>query len=236
MRPVFEDDTGHARILKGAWPAHPETVFALKAAAGYAMFDSLSEQGRVLLVEHVSDACYLEALSRHCARTGRSALDGSVEVVPCGGAAVCGYLASLLMAENRRPLILFDGTDAARLRRHGLVRDLLDEGDSSIVLLDEALGWSGHDVCLEDLFGESIVLEGLGSSTGIRLTLSEDGPQASLVGRIESAAGAANITLPRSWRLSAALAVASSPASLPDDILDSASLLFTKLAGDGKGR
>lgn len=236
VRPVFEDDTGHARILKGSWPAHPETVFALKAAAGYAMFDSLTEQGRSLLVEHVSDACYLEALSRHCARTGRSALDGSIEVVPCGGAAVCGYLASLLMAENRRPLILFDGTDTARLRRHGLVTELLDEGDSSIVLLDEALGWSGHDVCLEDLFGERIILEGLGSATGIRLSLGEDGHQASLVGRIESAAVAANIMLPRSWRLSTALEVTSSQASLPDDVLDSASLLFTKLAGDGKGR
>ena len=105
-----------------------------------------------------------------------------------------------------------------------------------MVLLDEALGWSGHDVCLEDLFGESLILEGLASATGIRLSLGDDGHQASLVGRIESAAVAANITLPRSWRLSTALAVTSSQDSLPDDVLDSASLLFTQLAGDGKAR
>ncbi len=236
VRPVFEDDTGHARIIKDSWPAHPETVFALKAAAGYAMFDSLAEQDRSLLVEQVSDACYLEALSRHCARTGRSALDTSIEVVPCGGAAVCGYLASLLMAENRRPLILFDGTDTARLRRHGLVKELLEEGDSAIVLLDEALGWSGHDMCLEDLFGEDIILEALGNATGISLSLADDGPQAGLVDRIESAAVTANISLPRSWRLSTALAVTLSQAPLPDDVLDSASLLFTKLAGDDTER
>ncbi len=236
VRPVFEEDNGRARILKGSWPAHPETVFALKAAAGYAMFDSLAQRGRALLVEQVSDACYLEALSRHCGRTGRSALDDSVDVVPCGGAAVCGYLASLLMAEHRRPLILFDGTDAGRLRRHGLVKGLLDEGDSSIVLLDEALGWSGHDMCLEDLFGESIILECLGTATGIRLSLAHDADRASLVGRIESAAATANIALPRSWRLDTALTVTLSQVSLPDDVLDSASLLFTKLAGDDQGQ
>ena len=232
VRPVFEEDNGRARILKGSWPAHPETVFALKAAAGYAMFDSLAEDGRALLVEQVSDACYLEVLSRHCGRSGRSTLSDSVDVVPCGGATVCGYLASLLMAERRRPLILFDGADAARLRRHGLVKGLLEEGDSSIVLLDDALGWSGHNMCLEDIFGERIILEALGNATGIRLSLAGDAHQASLVGRIESAAEAANISLPRSWRLDTALTVTQSQAPLPDDVLDSASLLFTKLAGD----
>ena len=236
VRPVYEDETGHARILKGAWPAHRDTVFALKAAAGHAMFDGFIKHSRTLLVENVSDVCYLQVLSQQCSATGRTSLCATLQIVPCGGAAACGYLASLLMAEDRHPVILFDGSDAGRVRRNALVKELVDRQDPAIVLLDEALNWSGHDIRLEDLFGDRVILEGLESATG--LSLSPEAPDhgnASLVQRIEIAADEAAVELPASWRLSVALSLISAWASrntnLPDDVLDAASLLFEALAG-----
>ncbi len=236
VRPVYEDETGHARILRGAWPPHRETLFALKAAAGHAMFDGLIEYSRTLLVENVSDVCYLQVLSQQCSATGRTALCDTVRIVPCGGAAACGYLASLLMAEDRHPVILFDGSDVGRVRRNALVMELVDRQDPAIVLLDEALNWSGHDMRLEDLFGDHVILEGLESATG--LSLSPEAPDhrnASLVQRIEIAAEEADVELPASWRLSTALSLISAWAfrntNLPDDVLDAASLLFEALAG-----
>ena len=219
VRPVHEDATGHARVVTGAWPPHRETVFVLQAAAGYAMFEGLFDRPGALLVEDVSDFCYLQALSQRCAATGRTALPDAIRIVPCGGAAACAYLASLLVAEDRRPVVLLGGTDAGRLRRIALVNELLERDDRSIVLLDEALNWSGHDIRIEDMFGDRIILDGLEKATGLRPAPERcDG---SLVERIERAA-----ELPAGWRLSTALSVTSSAAALPDDLLETAARLF----------
>ncbi len=226
VRPVYEDETGHARILEGAWPRHRDTVFALRAAAGHALFAGVLDREAPVIVEDVSDVTYLQALSQQCSASGRSALGDATRIVPAGGAAAAACLASLFMAEHRRPVILFGGTDAARLSRHALVRALLDNGDAAIVLLDEALGWAGHDLSLEDVVGESIVLAGLERATGLALSPgSGERDNAGLVERI----GAAGVDLPSSWRLSTALSIAESRVAFPAETLDLASRLFAIL-------
>lgn len=238
IRPVTEDSTGHSRIAAESWPEDRDTIFPLQAAAGYAMLRGLFRHRKNLLVEGITDYQYLHALSQQCARADMPALPDDVYIVPCGGAQNVGSVASLFLAENVRPLILFDGDEIGRARRSALTRNLYSQHRAGVLMLDDVLGRTGEDVDIEDVIGEEGMLLAVSKIVGRTFSLDDQSSSSRLTMRIKESAGRRQIELPVGWKMSAALIVVSSwveGAVVPgDSVLNAASRLFAAIC-DGFG-
>ena len=235
VRPVTEDDSGHSSVTTDAWPENRETIFPLQAAAGYAMIQSLFAHRNNVLVEGMSDFYYLHALSEVCSATGRPALPEGVYITPCGGVRNVSPMASLFLGHDARPLVLLDGDDAGRARQNALLKDLYAGHELGILMLDDALGRPGQEVEVEDILGEEVLLEGLGTVLGEAVSLADDdAPSRSLPSRIEAAAQREGLELPEDWKAAVARQLVSSWAenrtTVPDDVLDNAAGLFAEIS------
>ena len=234
VRPVTEDDTGHSRITAETWPKDRETIFPLQAAAGYAMIRGLFQHHKNVLVEGMSDFYYLHALSQQCAKSGRTALPDDIYITPCGGTKHVGHFASMFLGHKVRPLVLLDGDDAGRARQNALMKELYVDHNSGVLMLDDVLNRPGEEVEIEDILGECLVLKGLEAvlDNGLKLTQS-DRSAGSLPSQIKAAAKRQARDLPEGWKASVALHLVSLWAkegtTLSDEVLDTASLLFSAL-------
>ncbi|MDD2800019.1 MAG: AAA family ATPase [Methylococcales bacterium] len=231
VRPVTEDESGHSRISVETWPKDRETIFPLQAAAGYAMVRGLFQHRKNVLVEGMSDYYYLHALSQQCQASGRTALPSDIYITPCGGTKLVGYLASLFLGQEVRPLVLLDGDDAGRARHDALLKELYAGNESGVLMLDDALGRAGQNVEVEDLLNEDIVLPAVNAVLGIELTLNADDRKAgSLPSQIKTAAKRLKIDLQDGWKASVSIHLVSEwdkkKYFLPDTVLDTAALLF----------
>jgi predicted ATPase len=234
VRPVTEDSTGHSRIREGTWPQDRETIFPLQAAAGYAMLRGLFQHKKNVLVEGMSDYYYLYALNQQCRAKALAALPEDIYITPCGGTKLVGHIAALFLGQDVRPLVLLDADEAGRVRRDALLKELYVGQNSQIVMLDEALGQSGSQIEIEDIIGESLILQSLNGilSNPLNITATER-KTGSLPSQIKAAAIRQNIELPDGWKAMIALNLVSSWAqkaiTLPDHVLESAAKLFAEL-------
>ena len=234
MRPVTEDETGHSRISVGTWPADRETIFPLQAAAGYAMVRGLFQHRDNLLVEGMSDYYYLHALSGQCRESGREALADGIYITPCGGTKNVGYIASLFLGQQVRPLILLDGDAAGRARQNALMKELYASHATAILMLDDVLGRAGTETEIEDILGEGTLLPGVSTIVGQTVKLAAaDRRAGSLPAQIEAWARRHGVDLPDGWKASAAIHLvgqwAEQRSRLPGEVLDRAALLFAAI-------
>lgn len=231
VRPVYEEDTGHSIVTSTWWPDDRDTIFPLQAAAGYAMVQNLLQHQKNLLVEGMSDFYYLQALSVQCARTGRQTLPDEIHITPCGGTKNVGLIASLFLGQNARPVVILDTDQAGRDRKNSLLRELYAGHDSSIVMLDDAIGRTGAEIEIEDIIGEEIIVNEVSNLLGIRLEVNEQDRTADgVVNQIQAAAKRQEINLGIGWKARVALALVGSWAenktTLPNEVLDAAAQLF----------
>ena len=234
VRPVTEDEDGLSRVSVGEWPKDRETIFPLQAAAGYAMLRGLFQHKRNILVEGMSDYYYLHALSQQCLRNNRTSLPNNVYITPCGGTKYIGYIASLFLGQDIRPLVLLDGDDAGRARRDSLIKELYAGHNEVILMLDDVLDRSGEQAEIEDILGESILLPALSTVCSKAMKLSDaDRKAGSLPDQIEASAKRKSIALPKGWKATVAIDLVSSWAeaktTLPDSVLDTAERLFGQI-------
>ena len=235
VRAVLEDDAGRSRIAGETWPMDRETIFPLQAAAGYAIMRGLFRHQRNILVEGMSDFYYLHALSQQCVESGQAALPDDIYITPCGGTKYVGHIASLFLGHSARPVIILDGDDAGRARQSALMKELYATHGSGIVMLDGALNRLGDDVEIEDLLGEAVVLRGLRGILGRDLAIDEvDRRAGSLPRQIKAAAVRQGVELPAHWKARVSRRVvmdwAEGRQSVPPDILESATSLFSAIA------
>ena len=234
VRPVTEDQSGHSHVSIDGWPKDRETIFPLQAAAGYAMVRGLFQHKNNVLVEGMSDYYYLHVLSQQCRTAKQITLPESIYITPCGGTKNVGYLASLFLGQEVRPVVLLDGDEAGRVRRDALLKELYSQHGSAVLMLDEALGRNGEDVEIEDIFGEEIILEAVNTIINKKLKLNDaDRSKGSIPAQIKHAAGRQAIELPDGWKVSVALHIVSGLAAskvvLPKEVLEAASNLFSAI-------
>ena len=234
VRPVLEEESGHSKVTSSWWPSDRDTIFPLQAAAGYAMIQGLLQHQKNLLVEGMSDFYYLQALSAQCARTGRQALSDEIYITPCGGASKVGPVASLFLGQKARPAVVLDTDQAGRDRKNALLKELYAGYDSSIVMLDEAVGRPGDEIEIEDIIGEEIVVEGVSRILGIPFQLSDQNQSLrGVVNRIQATAKKKGVDLGEGWKARASLELvgtwAQNKTTLPDELLDAAEQLFRSI-------
>ena len=231
VRPVYEEDTGHSKVTSTWWPDDRDTIFPLQAAAGYAMVQNLLQHQKNLLVEGMSDFYYLQALSIQCARTSRQTLPDEIHITPCGGTKNVGLIASLFLGQNARPVVILDTDQAGRERKNSLLRELYAGHDSSIVMLDDAIGRTGEEIEIEDIIGEEILVNQVSNLLGTPLEIDDqDRTAGGVVNRIQDAAKRQGINLGQGWKARAALELvgnwAENRTTLPNEVLDAAAQLF----------
>ncbi len=234
VRSIVEDDSGHSMVAAEAWPRDSEAVFPIRMAAAFVAMRELFGDRRSVLVEDWSDFHYLHLLSRECASSGRTALPEDMRVVPCGGREGIHHLSLLSSTQDRGPLVLLDGDDAGRGEGDVLLGTLRSGAGRHVISLDEAIGRPGSGVRFEDILGNALVLDTLGSVLDEPLRVPEvDDGGAGLVQRIEAAAKRQDVRLPVDWRTRVAQHLASSRAEreslLDQGPLDAAASLFSAL-------
>ena len=234
VRPVTEDESGCSRISVETWPRDRETIFPLQAAAGYAMLRGLFRHRDNVLVEGMSDYCYLHALRVQCLATGRPTLSEDTYIIPCGGTKLVGHLASLFLGQEVRPLVLLDGDDAGWARRDALMKELYAAHAMAILMLDDVLGRVGSETEIEDLVGEQAFLSGVGAIVGQQIGLTgADRAAGSLPSQIKHWAQRCEVELPDGWKATTAMHLVSNWAErgtrLPEDVLDRSARLFAAI-------
>ena len=233
VRPVKEDKTGHSQITVGTWPEDRETIFPLQAAAGYAMVKGLFQHKKNILVEGLSDYLYLHSLNLHCHALKRVGLPDDVYITPCGGTKNVGYIASLFLGQEVRPVVLLDSDDAGRDRYKALLKELYAGHEKSLLLLSDILGLEECET--EDLIGEDALLPELKKLLGQNISLNKDDRKnGGVIDHIKVSAKRNNIELPDGWKGELARLIAVSwstrpPEEMPVDIIDRAEKLFISL-------
>ena len=234
VRSIMEDDTGHSKVTTEAWLRDSEAVFPIRAAAAFAAMKALFGGRRSVLVEDWSDFYYLHFLSIACAAAGRTALPEDFRVVPCGGEDGIRCFSLLSSTRDQGPLVLLDGDRTGRSEGDALLGAPRSGTGHPVVLLDEAVGRPGSGVRFEDVLGDALVLEALGSVLGKPLPVPEiDDSGAGLVQRIEAEAKRHDIRLPVDWCARVAQRLASTRSEreplLDEDTLGAAASLFSSL-------
>lgn len=233
VRPVKEDETGHAQVTWDTWPADRETLFPLQAAAGYAMVRGLFQHHQNVLVEGISDYLYLHSLSMLCRAVGLSALSDDVYITPCGGTKNMGHIAALFLGHRVRPVVLLDSDDAGRARQTALLKDLYKDRETAVLPLGEVLGLAECEI--EDLVGEQVLLPHLCELLRAEILLTDaDRSAGGVVDWIQAAARRLAFELPDGWRpeLARRIVVAwstTAPNDIPGDVLKRAESLFVAL-------
>ncbi len=235
VRPVTEDNTGHSMISVDSWPKDRETIFPLQAAAGYAMVRGLFQHKKNVLVEGISDYLYLHSLNLHCHALGRHGLPKDIYITPCGGTKLVGYIASLFLGQEVRPVVLLDGDDAGRARQDALMNELYADHENAVLMLSEVLGQ--EECTIEDLIGEATILPVLKNVVSNKISLNQDyRSKGGLVDKIESAAGRYSVELTDGWKPEVARRIVvtwstTEPQEMPKEILNKAEALFKELTG-----
>ncbi len=233
IRPVTEDETGHSRISADSWPKDRETIFPLQAAAGYAMVRGLFQHKKNVLVEGMSEYLYLHALNLHCHALERQGLPEDIYITPCGGTKLVGYIASLFLGQDVRPVVLLDGDAAGRARHDALMKELYAGYEKAVLMLSYVLGQEECEI--EDIIGEATILPVLKDVTKKELTLNQDDRgKSSLVAQIKSAAERHGAKLPDGWKPEIARRIVvewstTNPINIPTETLDRAEALFKEL-------
>ena len=133
----------------------PAAIFALQAALGYDMAQSLFAQQRNLVLEGITDYWYLEATTKLIGEETGKKLNKKIALIPAGGASKVVYFSTILAAHELKVAALFDSDQAGNYaaKQNALVEKL---GNKNIILIS--------DVCqdiktpeIEDLLRDTLV-------------------------------------------------------------------------------
>lgn len=114
----------------------PAATFALQAALGYDMAQSLFAQQRNLVLEGITDYWYLEATTKLIGEETDKKLNKKIALVPAGGASKVLYFSTILAAHKLKVAVLFDSDQAGNYaaRQNALVEKL---GNKNIILTSD---------------------------------------------------------------------------------------------------
>ncbi len=103
-----------------------DTLIPLRTALGYEMMNSMVSGHKTLLVESMAEAFYLNWFSTRLNEKGRTGLDSSWKIVPCGGGEKIGAFLGLFGAGHEDVVVLMDVTGGQKrleqLRESELIR------------------------------------------------------------------------------------------------------------------
>lgn len=155
VRIVYEDKYGHTLVSTDVWPNDSDSLFPLQAGLGYTLAQSLFYSKYNLVVEGITDYLILKAMNEVLRARAMTTLDHDIVIIPAGGARNMMPLASLLVGNQLRLVILMDGDDAGIEKEKQLKKNLMVD----CILISTLLNESKLEI--EDLFDEDFYTNAL---------------------------------------------------------------------------
>ena len=153
VRIVYEDkQTGHTIVSSDTWPNDPDALFPLQAGLGYTLAQTLFYANNNLLVEGITDYLILTTMREFLKQKNMITLNDNIVIVPVGGVSKIMPLASLLVANSLKLVVLLDGDQPGAKKAQQLKNDLM---------VDHILVSNFTDATvaeLEDLFHEEFYM------------------------------------------------------------------------------
>ena len=147
VRIVYEDkQTGHTAVSTDIWPKDPDALFPLQAGLGYTLAQTLFYSKNNLIVEGITDYLILNAVNEHLKMKGMTALDANIAIIPVGGVSKMMPLASLLVGNNLKLVVLLDGDEPGIRKANQLKTELMVDH----ILISDFISTNVAE--LEDLF------------------------------------------------------------------------------------
>ena len=135
-RAVHETPDG-TLVSADVWPKDRDTLFPLQAALGYSVCQSLFLSRKQVIVEGPTDYMLFSVLNDRLRETGKG-LDPNIILIPMGGTANLGPLASMLIGHDIQVAILLD-SDPAGVSAMKAAKSLADI-DSRCVMVGDFTG------------------------------------------------------------------------------------------------
>jgi hypothetical protein len=107
------------------------------------------------VVEGVDDYWIVSELSNLLIRSGEAGLPDDVLITPAGGASEAGYIATFMIGQDLKVVVLLDTDRAGEDARDGFVKRWLTrhkDQHAEVLSLGPAAGVPNHDFAIEDLF------------------------------------------------------------------------------------
>ena len=144
----------------------------LQAALGMRAKQSYLVSEHNLLVEGVHDYWIVAALSNIFEREGRTCLSADVLITAAGGAPEIVPTATFMIGQDLNIVALFDSDSAGKeaeekLRKKWITR--YKDARAVTLLLGDALGMSGKEATIEDLFEDAYYIEKVCESHELKL-------------------------------------------------------------------
>ena len=156
IRVVYEDEkTGHTLVSTDVWPNDSESLFPLQAGLGYSLAQTLFYSQYNFVVEGITDYLILKAMSELLAKRKMATLNSDVVIVPSGGVRNMMPLASLLIGNKLRLVVLVDGDESGIQKERQLKKSLMVD----CLLVSNFVEKNSAEI--EDLFSEEFYMSAL---------------------------------------------------------------------------
>jgi predicted ATP-dependent endonuclease of OLD family len=152
---VMSETAGGNAVSEDLTQSQPEGKLVLQAALGMSGSTSHLVAERNLVVEGVDDHWIVTELSNLLIRSGENGLPDDVLITPAGGASEAAYIATFMIGQKLKVVVLLDTDRAGEDARDGLVKRWLTryrEQHAEVLSLGPATGTTGKDFAIEDLF------------------------------------------------------------------------------------
>jgi predicted ATPase len=193
IRVISETDRGSV-VSEDLTKSQPEAKLVLQAALGIGGRLSYLVAERNLVVEGADDYWFITALSNLLIRSGMAGLPADLMVSAAGGASEVTYLATFMTGQGLDVIALYDSDAAGNAAKDRFIKNWLARyrgSKAAGVSLGPAIGVSGRDVSIEDLFAEDLYLKYANDLykqqlAGVGLTTVTLAPGDQLVKRVEA--------------------------------------------------
>jgi AAA15 family ATPase/GTPase len=138
------------KVGEKVFSSDADTLIPLRAALGYEMMQSMVAGHKTLLVDSMTDAFYLNWFSNRLNEKGRTGLDSSWKIVPCGGGEKIGAFLGLFGANHGDVVALMDVTGGQK-RLEQLRETELMQG-CGILTMDKYI--HSKEGSIEDMIGQ----------------------------------------------------------------------------------
>lgn len=141
--------------------AQPEAKLTLQAALGMSGSQSYLVAQRNVVVEGVDDYMFITDLSELLIRSGKPGLPEDVFITPAGGASEAAYVATFMMGQQLKVVVLLDSDQAGQVARDKLVTSWLTRYNgkpTQVLRIGEVVEATAKEFAVEDLFPDEFYL------------------------------------------------------------------------------
>lgn len=160
VKAVYTDETGLTKASNDLTKADKEkkAIQPVNAAIGIAISQSLLVGCNIIIVEGMSDQCYLTMIKNHLVFKGKFHPKKEMVFIPVGGASNVKTVVSIVQGKNSDlPFVLLDSDKTGKQFKISLEKDFYSREKEKILEIDTFSSKTGSEI--EDLIPMDLIIE-----------------------------------------------------------------------------